>query len=174
VKTLTVIGVSASGGFGNFLADSLADEYEVTRHGRSEPEWKTDSDVVVLNMFDRERPLMQVVHFDRLFKEMKNTNRTLVAIGSTIHYFNKNQSGYANGKCALHKLFYGLALRTGEYECKMVLIEPGSLDNRHGQPHIHAHMKQSELVDAIRATLALKQKFIHLAIQGGHHPQETA
>ena len=172
MRTLTVIGVSPSGGFGNFLADNLAIDYEVTRYGRAEPNWKLDSDVVVLNMFDRDKPLMQMVHLSHLFKEMKDTNKALVAIGSTIHYYNPVQSGYSNGKHALHKMFYSLALNIAEYRCRMILIEPGALDNKHGQPQLSHHMKQKELVELIRVALSLNQKFLHIAAQGVHPPME--
>lgn len=171
MKTLTVIGVSQEGGFGNFLADSLSDEFAVTRHSREDREWKLDSDVVVLTMFDRKRPLLQSIELGRIFKKVKDTDTTVVTIGSTIHYVDRHQDGYAQGKCIVHKLFYDLAFNTGEYQCKMVLIEPGSLDNRYGNPERNYHLKQAELVKVLRGALALEQKFLHLAVRGDNPPQ---
>lgn len=170
MKTCTIIGVSETGGFGNFLADSLSDTYEVTRHGREDTVWKTDSDVVVLNMFDHARPLMQVLKYSLLFDQLRNTNVMLVAIGSTVHYASKVPSAYRLSKEALQKRFYSLALHTGGYQCKMMLVEPGSLDNEHGQPHVNFHLKQSELVRVIRSALELEQKFLHIVVRGGNAP----
>lgn len=171
MKTITVIGVSAEGGFGNYLADNLSDEYEVTRHGRADKDWKLDSDVVVLNMFDHKRPLLQSIEMGRIFRKVKDTRTTLVAIGSTIHYIDKHREGYAQGKCVLHKLFYDLAFNTGEYHCNMVLLEPGSLDNKNGRPSCNYHLKQSELVKVLRGALTLDQKFLHLVVRGSTPPQ---
>lgn len=171
MKTLTVIGVSKEGGFGNFLADNLSDEFAVTRHSRCDKEWKLDSDVVVLNMFDHRRPLLQSIELGRIFKKVKDTSATLVAIGSTVHYVDKHREGYAQGKCILHKLFYDLAFNTGEYRCRMVLLEPGSLDNPYGNPERNYHLKQAELAKVLRGALALGQKFLHIAVRGDTPPQ---
>ena len=171
MKTLTVIGVSEDGGLGNYLADNLSDEYEVSRHGRADKEWKLDSDVVVLNMFDHKRPLLQSIEMGRIFRKVKDKDMTLVAIGSTIHYVDKHREGYAQGKCILNKLFYDLAFNTGEYQCKMVLLEPGSLDNRNGKPACNYHLKQAELAKVLRGAVALGQKFLHIAVRGDTPPQ---
>jgi len=73
-------------------------------------------------------------------------------------------------KRMLQKTFHAFGMNTGEYRCKMLLIEPGSLDNKHGKPHTHWHLKQAELVDVTRSALTLNQKFMHIIVRGGHAP----
>ncbi len=175
---VAIIGARA-GRFG--LGSATLQEF--SRHGHSvkafsrsdcninDPNWcevlKDSYDVIILNAFDRENPMVQLQAFKQLYERYQHDSRTqLVAIGSMAHYF-KIETPYEKAKFSLNQFLMRVGKNSLGYECKLCLFEPGSMDSI--VPHVTYPMTYStseETAQVLRTSVEMNLKFLHVAMRG--------
>ncbi len=168
MKKALIVGASKEGGFGNFLAEELKvrgtfSEVEVRRRGDSlnvEP-----ADMVVINLFDHKvvARLQQAV-FVRAFERLRDEDCLLVVMGSTVYHFEDHV--YAQSKKNLKEKFYELGKNTDTYSCRLLLIEPGTMEYVRGEPAEGAHVSYRTVANVMRFARTTRQKFMHVALRG--------
>ena len=106
----------------------------------SQPGWfdkaigNNEYDVIIVNAYDWNNHGMQLSVFKTLLERYKNDEtKQLVVIGSLTHYFSGNRP-YDIAKRELYDFFTNFGIRVVNYKCKLLLFEPGILENLLSDP----------------------------------------
>jgi len=158
------------------LSEFSSHGYEVTAFSKAdcnivEQDWlkvlKSPFDIIILNAFDHQHPEAQLKAFQALFEKFKSDSKVqLVVIGSMAHYF-KKETPYEKAKFYLYDFVMSHGKYSLAYACKLLLFEPGTLDNllRHNK-HAFTYSTVEETAQMLRTAVEMNQKFIHLAMRG--------
>lgn len=163
MTSLSIIGVSSSGGLGNFLKDHFTSSYEVSTIGRHD-QIDYSADIIVLNLFDHSKIHFQEQIFRECFNARKNSNAKIVVIGSTSYHF--QDTAYSRAKRSLRDTFYALGKYADHYDCSLLLLELGSLEILQSKPCEWPHLKYHQVGTVLQTLLQLDTKFMHVALRG--------
>lgn len=162
-KSLSLIGVSETGGLGNHLYDTLQSKFQIQTIGRHQ-QLNYESDVVVLNVFDHKNIYLQEQLFRECFLARKTSRAKIVVIGSTSYHF--VDTAYSRAKRSLKETFYALGKHTDSYQCSLLLLELGSLETIQSKPCEWPHLKYHQVSTVLDGLLQLDTKFMHVALRG--------
>ena len=163
MTSLSIIGVSSSGGLGNHLASHFQSKYQVKTVSRND---KIDykSDVIILNLFDHKNIHLQEQLFRECFSVRKTSSAKIVVIGSTSYHF--VDTAYSRAKRGLRDTFYALGKHTDSYQCSLLLLELGSLEILQSKPCEWPHLKYHQVSSVLDGLLQMDTKFMHVALRG--------
>jgi hypothetical protein len=124
---------------------------------------------IIVNAFDYTNVRAQFNMFIALFEKLKNTNVQLVAIGSMAHYF-KRENDYEIAKGDLHDFVVNIGKHSLEYQCKLVLFEPGAMENHllRKPNYSFTYSTLTETAQALVQVMLMDQKFVSFAMRGYH------
>jgi hypothetical protein len=163
MTSLSIIGVSSSGGLGNYLKDHFSSSYEVSTVDRQNP-FDYSADIIILNLFDHSKIHLQEQIFRQCFLARKTSRAKIVAIGSTSYHF--QDTAYSRAKRSLRDTFYSIGKYTDSYDCSLLLLELGSLEILQSKPCEWPHLKYQQVGMVLQTLLQLDTKFMHVALRG--------
>ena len=167
-------------GFGSSIYRAfLANNCEVTAVARPQvdfnnPKWidvlsSVEFDVVIASAYDHRYPGMQLAMMKHLFEAYRHDpTKQIVAIGSMTHYYQKTDA-YSVATKELHHYVLNVGKDSLSYECKLLLLEPGSMDNMLARKHLYqfTYSKLDETAQMLYQFVNMNLKFLHIALRGG-------
>lgn len=155
--------------------------YQVSSVCRSDvdlnkPDWfdiaigDKDYDIIILNAYDRNNHGMQLEVFKTLLEKYKDDEtKQLAVIGSTTHYFGNTSQKYDNAKRDLHEYFMKFGIHDSRYKCKLMLFEPGVLENflQNKDKYPVSYSSFSTISKILFNLVQLNLKFIQISLREG-------
>lgn len=173
-------------GFGSALIEQFKNsEFEVDSVCRSIVDLGSDGwfdkcitdkkyDIIIVNGFDYKYPNVQLSVFKLLFEKFKNTEDIqLIVIGSMSHYF-KQENSYEIAKKELHDYFINVGKDSLNYKCKLLMVEPGSMENRlpYKDKYTFTYSTLAETAKIVYEVSKLNLKFMSLSLRGNKRSNE--
>jgi hypothetical protein len=126
-------------------------------------------DIIIINVFDKNSSQTQLNVFNKVYQELKDDEQlNLVVIGSYAHYYGINASDYHVAKYLLNRRFHEFIGATNTFKCKMVLLEPGYLENFLSRPDRFPFMYSTfeQTSDVLINLIKMNLKALQVSLKG--------